>query len=89
MRGLTAQERNPVRWLLEHGGERAVSYLPYGDDLLAVATCGCWRDEEGRHGYAFVFAQEGRLAGPEAGSIDGRATPTALPVIEWLEHLGT
>lgn len=48
-----------------------------------------WRDSNGFLFGAFVFAQDGMLAGLDLWSIDGQATPTELPSIEALEPCGT
>lgn len=40
-RNLTAQEADLVRWLLEHGGDEARSFLPQLQDLRVASRCGC------------------------------------------------
>jgi len=48
-----------------------------------------WEDGEGRLFGVFVFAKNGSLAGLDVWSIDGRATPTALPNVESLRPCGS
>jgi hypothetical protein len=48
-----------------------------------------WRDGEGHLFGAFVFEQDGLLAGLDLWSIDGAATPRTLPPIASLVPCGT
>lgn len=48
-----------------------------------------WRDEHGHLFGAFVFEQDGLLAGLDLWSIDGRSTPRAMPPIEQLVPFGS
>ena len=40
-RALTETESNFIRWLLEHGDERARSFLPQLDDAWVTERCSC------------------------------------------------
>jgi len=48
-----------------------------------------WRDGHGHLFGAYVFEQDGLLAGLDLWSIDGQSTPTAMPPIARLVPLGT
>lgn len=48
-----------------------------------------WRDEHGHLFGAYVFEQDGLLAGLDLWSIDGQSIPTAVPSIANLVPLGT
>jgi hypothetical protein len=47
-----------------------------------------WEDQHGNLFGVFVFAKRGKLAGLEVWSIDGQATPAALPDPELLRRSG-
>ena len=46
---------------------------------IAVLSDHYWTDAEGRRFGIFMFAKDDALAGLEVYSVDGEATPTALP----------
>jgi len=48
-----------------------------------------WRNAQGHLCGAFVFAQDGLLAGLDLWSIDGQSTPDSMPPIESLVPYGT
>ena len=48
-----------------------------------------WRNTQGHLCGAFVFEQDGLLAGLDLWSIDGQSTPDAMPPIESLIPYGT
>jgi hypothetical protein len=114
-RQLSAEERELVTWLLQHGEVAARAFLPQLDQATVAAHCQCgcasidfaiagqrpktfsmrvlsdyqWRDEAGRLFGAMVFEQDNLLAGLDLWSIDGAATPNALPSIASLVPYGT
>jgi len=51
---------------------------------MRVLSDFAWRNEQGHLFGAFVFEQDGQLAGLDLWSIDGQSTPDALPAIERL-----
>jgi hypothetical protein len=40
-RALTTQEKNFIAWVLEHGNERARSFLPQIEKAWVTSRCGC------------------------------------------------
>lgn len=92
-RALTESEVTVVRWLLEHGNPEASQFLPQLDQAAVVSRCSCGCASIdfaiGNLFGAFVFEQQGLLAGLDLWSIDGLATPSSLPPIEALVPYGT
>jgi hypothetical protein len=112
-RDLTAQERDLIRWMLEHGKPEAVPYLGQlgRARVYSKCRCGCasvdlsvdgkrptdfrmcilgdfqWKDAQGHLFGAFVFEQDGLLAGLDLWSQDGQATASTLPAAEELTPL--
>jgi len=59
------------------------------DPAMHVLSDFQWQDAQGCLFGAFVFEQEGLLAGLELWSIDGQATPSSLPPVESLMPYGS
>ena len=51
---------------------------------MRVLSDYAWRNEQGHLFGAFVFEQDGQLAGLDLWSIDGQSTPDTLPTVESL-----
>jgi hypothetical protein len=57
---LTEQEHGLIRWLLEHGGQEASTFLPQLESARVVSRCSC--------GCASIdFSVAGRTGSPQAG----------------------
>lgn len=63
----------------DHAGNGWLSPGP-----MTVISDHQWQDPEGRLFGVFLFAKGGHLAGLDVWSIDGLATPVALPDPAWL-----
>jgi hypothetical protein len=70
-------------------GCASVDFVPESPAPMDILSDYQWEDEHGNRFGIFIFAKLGQLAGLEVWSIDGRATPVALPdpdrlrPIEW------
>src|SRR5690606_2297064 len=62
----------------------AISGTRPTDPAMHVLSDFQWQDAQGNLFGAFVFEQQGLLAGLELWSIDGLATPSSLPPLEAL-----
>lgn len=114
-RDLTAQEKELVQWLLQHGNADAQQFLSQLTHARVHSRCPCgcasidfaiagqrpktftmrvlsdflWKDQNDHLFGAFVFEQDGLLAGLDLWSVDGQSTPSTLPSIEALIPYGT
>ena len=60
-------------------GCASIDFVRAPGSPLEILSDQQWQDEQGRRFGAFAFAKEGKIAGIEVWSMDGLATPTALP----------